>query len=261
MASSPLVPRKDAPRISFDFGVDEHLHEAVGLALLEGARDIRHGDLADERAAGRCANFRLGHAGAAERRVGVERIGGDAIAHAPPVAVEQVGGHDLVVVVGGVGEGAAPVAVAQRPDARHVGPELVVDLDVAARHRLTPARSSPRSSVLGRRPTASSRWDPRPREHPRSQSSPMTISPPRFETRDALGVQADDRCPRASRNAASAAETSSSSRATRRGPISTIVTALPKRRIHLSELEPDVAAADAPPDAAAGSRGPSSSCW
>src|SRR5882757_4103373 len=30
--------------------VDEHLHEAVGLALLEGARDILHGNLADQRA-------------------------------------------------------------------------------------------------------------------------------------------------------------------------------------------------------------------
>ena len=31
-----------------------------------------------------------------------------------------------------MGEGAAPVAVAQRPDASHVGAQLVIDLDVAA---------------------------------------------------------------------------------------------------------------------------------
>ena len=46
--------------------------------------------------------------------------------------VEQVGGDDLEVVVGGVGEGAFAVAVAQGPDAGDVGAELVVDGDVAA---------------------------------------------------------------------------------------------------------------------------------
>ena len=48
------------------------------------------------------------------------------------VVVEEVGGDDLEVVVGGVREGAPAVAVAQRPDARHVGAELVVHLDEPA---------------------------------------------------------------------------------------------------------------------------------
>jgi hypothetical protein len=102
-------------------GIDEDFHETVGLALFEGAGDILHGDLAHERTAAAPPNLGLGHAGPAERRVGIERIGGDAIADPSAFAVEQVGRHDLEVVVGGMGEGAAPVAVAQRPDARHIG--------------------------------------------------------------------------------------------------------------------------------------------
>ena len=49
------------------------------------------------------------------------------------IAVEQIGGDDLEIVVGGVGEGAAAVAVAERPDARDIGGQAVVDDDVAAR--------------------------------------------------------------------------------------------------------------------------------
>ena len=48
------------------------------------------------------------------------------------LAVEQIGRDDLEVVVRGVREGAAAVAVAERPDAGHVGGQAVVDRDVAA---------------------------------------------------------------------------------------------------------------------------------
>src|SRR5262249_47747757 len=60
-------------------------------------------------------------------------IGRDPVGESPLPAVEQVGGDDLVVVVGGMGEGAAAGAVAHRPDPRYVGLQLVVDRDVAAR--------------------------------------------------------------------------------------------------------------------------------
>ena len=49
------------------------------------------------------------------------------------VVVEQIGRDDLEVVVRGVGERAAAVAVTHRPDVLDVGPALVVDDDVAAR--------------------------------------------------------------------------------------------------------------------------------
>src|SRR5262249_9784391 len=57
---------------------------------------------------------------------------GDAIAHPARVVVEQVRRHDLEIVVGGVGERASPVTVAQGPDALDVGAELIVGHDVAA---------------------------------------------------------------------------------------------------------------------------------
>jgi len=46
------------------------------------------------------------------------------------LAIQQIGGDDLVVVPAGVGEGAATVAVAQRPDAGNRGSQLVVHDDV-----------------------------------------------------------------------------------------------------------------------------------
>ena len=54
--SSPPMPRIAAPRISLRVGVDDDLHEALGLALLDGAPDARHRPLADAAAGGRsCA--------------------------------------------------------------------------------------------------------------------------------------------------------------------------------------------------------------
>ena len=51
-----------------------------------------------------------------ERRIDVERIGRNAVADAARVVVEKIGGDDLEVIVGRVGEGAPAVAVAERPD-------------------------------------------------------------------------------------------------------------------------------------------------
>jgi hypothetical protein len=48
------------------------------------------------------------------------------------VAVKQVVGHNLIVVVGSMRKSAPPVAIAQRPDAGDVGLQLIVNLDVAA---------------------------------------------------------------------------------------------------------------------------------
>ena len=74
----------------------------------------------------------FGEADAGKGRVGVERVTRNAVGDAARIVVEQVGGDDLEVVVGGVGEGAAAVAVSDRPDAGDVGAELVVYGDVAA---------------------------------------------------------------------------------------------------------------------------------
>ena len=80
---------------------------------------------------------------AAERRIDIERVAQNAIAHAPPLAVQQICGDDLEVVIGRMGEGAAAIAVAERPDARHAGAQFVIDDDVAARVDLNPGLVEP----------------------------------------------------------------------------------------------------------------------
>ena len=44
--SSPPTPRIDAPRNLLRLGIDEDLHEALCLVLLEGAAHVLHGVLA-----------------------------------------------------------------------------------------------------------------------------------------------------------------------------------------------------------------------
>src|SRR6202007_2975367 len=88
-----------------------------------------------------------GHAGTPQRRVDVERVGGDAVAHPARIVVEQVGGHDLEIVVRGVGERAPAVAVAHRPNVVDVRLELIIDHDVAATIRLHAGRLE--SQVVG----------------------------------------------------------------------------------------------------------------
>lgn len=86
------------------------------------------------------ASLTLRHPGAAERRINVKRVAGDAVTHAPTLAIQQVGGDDFEVVVGGMCEGTAAVAIAERPNAGNVGSEPVVNLDVPARVRLDASR-------------------------------------------------------------------------------------------------------------------------
>jgi hypothetical protein len=49
------------------------------------------------------------------------------------LAVKQVGGNDLEIVVGGLGKRAPAIAIAERPDARHIRSKEIVDRDVAPR--------------------------------------------------------------------------------------------------------------------------------
>src|SRR5262249_57725434 len=55
-----------------------------------------------------------------------------AVAHAPRIFVQQVSCNDLEIIVGRMGEGAAAVAIAERPGSRNIGAQLIVNLDVAA---------------------------------------------------------------------------------------------------------------------------------
>ena len=93
----------------------------------------------------------------------------------------------------------------------------------------TPARSRPRSSVFGRRPTAISRCVPTTSPSPLSESRLMAMPDPRLAMRMPC-TPVRTSMPSSLRMSATAAETSSSSRAIRRGAISITVTSLPKRR-------------------------------
>src|SRR6516164_8587668 len=113
-------------------GIGKNLHEAESLVLLDRTADTSHwtGGGKIRQAAG--THLCFGHADSPERRINEERVSKDTITDAPFIAVEQIGGDDLVIIVGGVGERAATVAVAERPDARDVGLKTFVDRDVAA---------------------------------------------------------------------------------------------------------------------------------
>ncbi|CBJ35683.1 hypothethical protein (plasmid) [Ralstonia solanacearum PSI07] len=123
--------------------VDDHLHEALAFAFLHGAAHARHRARADQQPAPRLHRFGLRHAGAAERRVDEHGVCRDAVRHLARAALEQVGRDDFVVVVRGVGERAAAVAVAQCPDAGDIGAQLLVHPDVAARVGLDPGLVQP----------------------------------------------------------------------------------------------------------------------
>ena len=184
MASSPPTPRMAAPRIASVSRVDDDLHEALRLAFLDRAADAGHRAAADADARPVARACGLGHADPAERRIDVERVSRNAVADLARGAVEQVRGDDLEIVVGGMGEGAARRCSRRAP--RYAGTLVCSDRRrrcSRARRRLTPALSRPRSSVFGRRPTASSTCEPRTSGSPAAQSTPTAISAPRGSKR------------------------------------------------------------------------------
>ena len=110
-----------------------------------GHRAISHTDLT---AAG--ARFPLGHADASQRRIDEQAITENAVGYPTGFAVEQVAGDDLEIVVGRVSESASAVTVSKSPDARDVGLQLVVHLDVAVIIDGDPGALEP--EVIGVRP-------------------------------------------------------------------------------------------------------------
>ena len=75
MASSPPVPEDGRAEDFLALGVDENLHEALGLAFFDRSADLGHGALTDQRWLAGLANVGFGHADAAEGRIDVEGVG------------------------------------------------------------------------------------------------------------------------------------------------------------------------------------------
>src|SRR5215218_2246591 len=78
------------------------------------------------------ARLRYGHPDSPKRRIDVECIRRNAIAHPTLLTVQQVRGHDLEIVVRGVRERPAAITIAESPDAGHIRCEALVDGYVAA---------------------------------------------------------------------------------------------------------------------------------
>jgi hypothetical protein len=74
-----------------------------------------HDQGGDQRGLAGPADFGLSHAGAAKRRIRVERIGGYPIAHAPLVVIEEIGCYDLEIVPRRVRERAPAITISHRP--------------------------------------------------------------------------------------------------------------------------------------------------
>ena len=100
-----------------------------------------------------------------------------------------------------------------------------------------PAASSPRSSVLGRRPTASSRCEPTTSGAPAVQSTLAVTASPCLPTPMHCAFRRT-RTPSASRISVTAAEMSGDSRLISRSPVSMSVTWLPKRRYICANSSP-----------------------
>src|SRR4051794_20748953 len=79
------------------FCIDHDSHRAIGLAAFDGAAYLAHRHGCRERFAARFAHLSLGHAYAAERGIGEESVGHDALRYAPSAVIENIGGDDLII--------------------------------------------------------------------------------------------------------------------------------------------------------------------
>ena len=72
------------------------------------------------------------HSHVSQRRVDVKGVGRNAIADSTVIVVQQIRGDDFKIVIGRVSKPTFSVAIAECPDAGHVGAQFVVDHDVSA---------------------------------------------------------------------------------------------------------------------------------
>ncbi len=113
--------------------IDEHLDHADRLALFLRTTDISHFMRGLKKPSPRRhepTRLRLVEPHATKRRIGVERVRGNAsVCRARPTAM--VGKHDLVILIARVRERTAAIHIPERPNAGHVGLQRSVYGDVA----------------------------------------------------------------------------------------------------------------------------------
>src|SRR3954447_26425151 len=128
-----LIPTGSKDRSSQDLmrvPIDHYLHESLCFTLLHCAAYLCHLTLGGQCSFSSLADLSVAQSSAAERRIRIERVCLNAIAHAPRVVVEEIGRRDLKIVVRSVRKRAHAVAIAQGPNAGDVCSQLVVNANV-----------------------------------------------------------------------------------------------------------------------------------
>src|SRR5262249_1928223 len=110
-------PQKGGAQYPFAILIHQYFHEPLGLAFLIRAADIFHSQRGNKRGLASLADLRFRHPRATKWGIGVERVRGDAVAHAPLIAIEKIGRHDLEIIPRRVRERTPAIAVAHCPDA------------------------------------------------------------------------------------------------------------------------------------------------
>ena len=167
-ASAIIVPATEAmiqtPSTRSDLASAIDLDEAVGLAVGLGAAVRHHRELADLDLVARRLGILLGEADPGDLGHGVDDARDHLVIDDADLAGEDLGDRDPLIL-GLVGEHRPRRDVADRVDAGDRGPEIVIDLDLAAlvASRARPWRDRARRcsaagrSRPGRRPPRSSR--------------------------------------------------------------------------------------------------------
>ena len=109
--------------------VGDQLHQPDGFAIFHGPAHSAHRADGYEQFMTGGPRFFFRHSCAPERRVGVKRITRNAHRERPLLAVQEIGRHDLEIIVRRMREGASPIAFPQRPNSLGSGSQLVVDTD------------------------------------------------------------------------------------------------------------------------------------
>src|SRR5260370_42238949 len=144
--------------LAIDIG--QYLHKPSRLAFFDGTTDAGHRARRDQGGFAAALYLGLRHSSPAERRIDIERVGGNAITDPARVPVEEVCGDDFEIIISGVGEGAFAVAVAERPHPFYVGAQLIVDENVAVLVLSDTGRVEP--EIVGVRATADRQHQVRP---------------------------------------------------------------------------------------------------
>ncbi len=94
-------------------GVHDELHQPCGFAALDGARHIGHRAFSDFELVTHSASFFLGHADAAELRIGEYTVRHGAMFDGEILPFHQIAVNNLEIVIGDVRECRATFAIAE----------------------------------------------------------------------------------------------------------------------------------------------------